>query len=84
MDKTEYIAELEAQNAQHIVIVRPPRTGKTLFCSMMAAYYDIAQADDFDNHFNGFDVGDSPTESHSSYYVLFLPLDDVPGDGPKA
>ncbi|KAK1868078.1 hypothetical protein I4F81_010574 [Pyropia yezoensis] len=84
VDKTEYIAELEAQNAQHIVIVRPPRTGKTLFCSMMAAYYDIARADDFDNYFNGLEVGDNPTESHSSYYVLFLHLDDMPGDDAKA
>lgn len=85
VDKSDYISVLEDQNAQHIVIVRPPRTGKTLFCTTMAAYYDIASAADFSALFDGLKVGDKPTASHSSYYVLFLHLESMaPEDGASA
>ena len=39
VDKTMYLAELEKQ-PDTLIFIRPRRFGKSLFISMMRAYYD--------------------------------------------
>ena len=41
IDKTMYLAELEKQ-PDTLIFIRPRRFGKSLFISMMQAYYDKA------------------------------------------
>lgn len=43
VDKTRFIRPLEAANEPCVLMVRPRRFGKTLFCSVLAAYYDEAK-----------------------------------------
>ena len=45
VDKTKYIRTLEA-SGKYIKIWRPRRFGKTLFCDMLAQYYDAANSKD--------------------------------------
>ena len=47
VDKTMYLAELEKQ-PDTLIFIRPRRFGKSLFISMMRAYYDKSKAKDFD------------------------------------
>jgi hypothetical protein len=40
VDKTKYIAMVEKSRV-NLLMIRPRRFGKSLFISMLAAYYDI-------------------------------------------
>lgn len=62
----------------HIVLLRPPRFGKSLLCSMLSSYYDFLEKDSFDMNFGGLDIGRQPTAEASQYYVLCLDLSDLP------
>lgn len=50
VDKTMYIPELESQ-ARNLFFIRPRRFGKSLFLSMLHAYYDIRTKDKFQQWF---------------------------------
>ena len=49
VDKTQYIAKVEKVTS-FFFFVRPRRFGKSLFLSMMKAYYDILQKDRFESY----------------------------------
>lgn len=68
-DKSGYIRELEAQK-KFILLVRPRRMGKTLFSSMLMAYYDINLKNRFHELFGDLDIGENPTEWANQYMVL--------------
>lgn len=40
----------------HVVLLRPPRFGKSLMCSMLAAYYDFLGKGSFEELFRGLDI----------------------------
>ena len=75
VDKTAFIRQLEAD--RYVFLVRPRRFGKTLWLTMLDAYYDRAQADDFERVFAGTDIGGAPTAGHSSYMVLYFDFSAV-------
>ena len=50
VDKTMYLPLLEDQPS-NLFLIRPRRFGKSIFLSMMSAYYDIARKDDFERLF---------------------------------
>lgn len=50
IDKTMYLEELESQ-PRTLIFIRPRRFGKSLFISMMRAYYDKAMESRFDELF---------------------------------
>ena len=52
VDKTMYLPLLE-ETGDYLSLNRPHGFGKSLFTSMMWAYYDMAQADKFDRMFGG-------------------------------
>ncbi len=58
IDKTRYIEKLE--RVQNPVFLRPRRFGKSLFCSMLAYYYDICEAHRFDELFGHTWIGQNP------------------------
>lgn len=60
VDKTMYLAELE-NLPWTLIFIRPRRFGKSLFISMMRAYYDKAMEGRFDELFGGLWVGEHLT-----------------------
>ena len=50
VDKTIYLPLLEEQPS-NLFFIRPRRFGKSIFLSMLRAYYDIAQREKFDKRF---------------------------------
>ena len=81
VDKTRYIAELEGLGAKVLTFLRPRRFGKSLFISMLEAYYDINTADQFDEIFGELYIGKNPTELRNSYPVLKFDFSAVAGHG---
>ena len=70
-DKTQYIPTMEAAG-HFLFLIRPRRFGKSIFLSMLAAYYDIARQDKFDELFDGLWVKDNSTEEKGQYQVIHL------------
>jgi hypothetical protein len=70
VDKTHYIKELESLGTEYLTFLRPRRFGKSLFISMLEAYYDINTADQFDEIFGELYIGKNPTELRNSYPIL--------------
>ena len=60
VDKTMYLPMLE-QTANYLFLIRPRRFGKSLFVSMMRAYYDLSMAGRFDELFGGLWIHEHPT-----------------------
>ena len=71
IDKTMYLAELESQ-PDTLIFIRPRRFGKSLFISMMQAYYDKAMAGRFDELFGDLWVGKHPTPLRNRYQVMYF------------
>ena len=63
VDKTMYLPLLE-EASNYLFLIRPRRFGKSVFVSMMQAYYDIAKADRFDALFDGLWIQEHPTPLH--------------------
>ena len=70
-DKTQYIPTMEAAG-DFLFLIRPRRFGKSVFLSMLAAYYDIARQDKFDELFDGLWIQQHPTQEKGQYQVLNL------------
>ena len=70
-DKTQYIPTMEAAG-DFLFLIRPRRFGKSVFLSMLAAYYDIARQDKFDELFDGLWIQQHPTEEKGQYQVIHL------------
>lgn len=80
VDKTTFIERLEASEAKAHVLLRPPCFGKTLFVSLLTAYYDKAFADDFEPLFEGTYIASHKTPLAGAFYVLQLSLSGIPVD----
>ena len=76
VDKTMYLAELEKQ-PDTLIFIRPRRFGKSLFISMMRAYYDKSKAKDFDTLFGSLWIGNHPTPLRNHYQVLYLDFSQI-------
>ncbi len=70
VDKTHYIEKLEALGAEYLMFLRPRRFGKSLFISMLEAYYDINTAHQFDELFGELYIGKNPTELRNNFPIL--------------
>ncbi|MDR0603028.1 MAG: AAA family ATPase, partial [Bacteroidales bacterium] len=70
IDKTRYIELLEKEDNDNLFLTRPRKFGKSLFFSMLSNYYDINQADKFDQLFGDLYIGKHPTPKHNTYLVL--------------
>ena len=76
VDKTMFFERLE-QAGNFLFLVRPRRFGKSLFLSMLEAYYDINEKDNFDKLFKGLYVAGHPTENRNKYQVMHLDFSRV-------
>lgn len=79
VDKTMYLSLLE-QQPDSLFYIRPRRFGKSLFISMLQAYYDKAMTDRFDSLFGGLWVHEHPTPLRGRYQMLYLDFSQVGGD----
>ena len=70
VDKTRFIRALEQE--RYAFFIRPRRFGKTLWLTMLNAYYNRSQAKDYDAVFAGTDIGRRPTANRSRYVVLYF------------
>ncbi|MGM9697156.1 MAG: ATP-binding protein [Prevotella sp.] len=71
IDKTMYLEELEKQ-PDTLIFIRPRRFGKSLFISMMQAYYDKAMESQFDELFGNLWVGKHPTRLRNKFQVMYF------------
>lgn len=82
-DKTYFLEKMELAG-NFLFIVRPRRFGKSIFVSMMRAYYDINEKHNFEKNFSGLYVYEHPTKEMGQYQVLFLDFSQVGGDSKTA
>ncbi len=68
IDKTMYIEKLEEH--KNVIFTRPRRFGKSMLTSMLAYYYSIGEAENFEKIFKGLYVYDYPTPYKNKYYIL--------------
>ena len=80
VDKTGFIAKLESIPNRFPFIVRPYRFGKTLFTSILQAYYDIAAAKDFERNFAGTYIGEHKTALANSFHVIHFDFSNIDVD----
>ena len=78
VDKTMYIPALENQ-ARNLFFIRPRRFGKSVFLSMLHAYYDCRTKDKFQQWFGGLWIGQHPTPTQGRYQILHLDFSQVGG-----
>lgn len=71
VDKTMYLPLIE-DTASYIFMIRPRRFGKSLFLSMMKAYYDILQKDRFQELFGGLWIGENPTDQRNRFQMIYF------------
>jgi len=69
VDRTDQIPFLEEAGKQ-LLFLRSRRFGKSLLLSMLANYYDLNQADRFEQLFGDLAIGRNPTAGHNRYFVL--------------
>ena len=78
VDKTMYLPLLENQPS-NIIFIRPRRFGKSIFLSMLHAYYDCSKKGKFQTLFGDLWVGKHPTPLQGKYQVLHLDFSYVGG-----
>ena len=78
VDKTMYLPLLEKQ-PRNLFFIRPRRFGKSIFLSMLRAYYDTAQKDKFEKRFGNLWIGSHPTRLQGTFQILFLDFSRVGG-----
>ena len=71
VDKTRFIEEIELANS-YFFYIRPRRFGKSLTLSMLRHYYDIKEADRFQDWYEGLYIYSHPTPERAKYLVLSL------------
>ena len=82
VDKTMYLPLLE-QQPRNLFLIRPRRFGKSIFLSMLRAYYDSSQKEKFQKRFGNLWIGQQPTPLQGRYQVLFLDFSKA-GSGMKS
>jgi hypothetical protein len=76
VDKTMFLPDLE-KAGNYLFFIRPRRFGKSLFLSVMEAYYDVFYKDRFDEFFKSTWIYDHSGEERSKYLVLSLNFSGV-------
>jgi hypothetical protein len=70
VDRTNYIEPLETHATRYPMFLRPRRFGKSLFISLLAHYYDVNKANDFQMLFGDLHVGRNPTPLANQFRIL--------------
>ena len=79
VDKTKYIPVME-ETDHFLFLIRPRRFGKSMFLSMLRAYYDINGRDSFQEEFAGLWIADHPTEWRGKFQIFYFDYSRIGGD----
>ena len=71
VDKSMYLPRLE-KAGHFLFLIRPRRFGKSVFLSMMQAYYDMEAQDQFGTLFDGLWIKEHPTELRGKFQVMYF------------
>ena len=73
-DKTMFIPKME-DAGDFLYLIRPRRFGKSVFLTMLQAYYDIEKKDSFHTTFKDTWIESHPTEglANTKFYTLISP-----------
>lgn len=82
-DKTKFLEKME-WTGNFLFLTRPRRFGKSVFTSMVRAYYDINETDHFNELFSGLYIHEHPTTERGKYQVLYMDLSQIGGDSKTA
>lgn len=82
-DKSMFLERMEL-TGNFLFMTRPRRFGKSIFLSMLRAYYDINERDNFDANFSGLYIHDHPTPGMGMFQVLYLDFSLIGGDSKSA
>ncbi|MDO4159895.1 MAG: ATP-binding protein [Prevotellaceae bacterium] len=83
VDKTMYIPKME-EAGNFLFLIRPRRFGKSIFLSMLRAYYDISSQSKFDELFGGMWIAEHPTVERGKYQVIYFDFSQASGTGDLA
>ncbi len=78
VDKTEYIQKMEYTD-HFLFLIRPRRFGKSIFLSMLRAYYDINERENFEKLFDGLWITHNPTPERGSFQVMYFDFSRIGG-----
>ena len=78
VDKTMYLPVMEDTD-NFLVLIRPRRFGKSVFLSMIRAYYDINERENFQDLFEGLWIADHPTPERGNFQILYLDFSVIGG-----
>lgn len=78
VDKTMYLPMLEDE-PNNLFFIRPRRFGKSIFLSMLHAYYDCCTKDKFQEWFGDLWIGLHPTPLLGKFQILHLDFSQVGG-----
>jgi hypothetical protein len=70
VDKTRFIALLEDESNPYQFFIRPRKFGKSLFCSILACYYNVNKADKFAQLFGNLYIGKNPTPEKNACAIM--------------
>ena len=79
VDKTKYIPMMEEVD-HFLFLIRPRRFGKSIFLSMLRAYYDINERDNFQEIFKDLWIADHPTEWRGQFQMMYFDYSRIGGD----
>ncbi|MDR2691559.1 MAG: ATP-binding protein [Dysgonamonadaceae bacterium] len=83
VDKTRYIEMLENESNKNQIFIRPRKFGKSLFFTTLMYYYDLNEAENFEQLFGGFYIGKHPTPERNSYAILKFDFSGLDTSGEK-
>jgi len=82
VDKTPFLPVVE-EAGNYLFFIRPRRFGKSLFLSVMEAYYDVFYKNRFEEFFKDTWIYNHPTDEKNKYLVLSLNFSVVEADMKK-
>ena len=81
IDKTMYIEKLESN--KKVIYTRPRRFGKSMLTNMLTYYYDVNEAENFEELFKGLYVYNNPTPYKNKYYIMNFNFSGINADAQK-
>jgi len=82
LDRTHQIPVME-NLGRELLFLRPRRFGKSLWLSILANYYDVAKAEDFERLFGHLAIGENPTPLHNQFMIMRWDLSMVNAQGTR-
>lgn len=79
IDKTRFIERLESKvlGRLHLLFLRPRRSGKSLWLSVLEHYYDLGKQDQFDRLFGDLWIGQHPTPEKNRYLIFRMEFTQI-------